>query len=238
MLVYDKRCATFNDDHATLSTVEGRITAEYVLPDESRETPHSEYLFDDDYEVTGAELHYRGGEFYLHVRTKADVEFETADEGNDGHSTVLGVDLGMENVAVTSTGSFWNGSALNHWHREFEKRRGSLQQVSPAYTSQRCSNCGFTHENNRSTSDGQDVFECVKYLRSAQTSSGGGAPVNVCLNRGTLNVNGDYEPAADGGQNGSPRESHRKTASFEASAEFHSAGGPTLNEANGEAVSE
>ncbi|MDB2272209.1 transposase [Halorubrum ezzemoulense] len=311
-LVYDKRCATFNDDHATLSTVEGRITAEYVLPDESRETPHSEYLFNDDYEVTGAELHYRDGEFYLHVRTKADAEFETADDGNDGHSTVLGVDLGIENVAVTSTGTFWNGSELNHWHREFEKRRGSLHQcgtraahetiqsvgrtetgrydhflhtvskelvaeaveygcdviafenltgirermpnakkfhewafrrlfeyieykaeivgisveeLSPAHTSQRCSKCGFTHENNRPTSDGQDVFECLKcgysphadynaakniglkHLRSAQTSSGGGAPVNVRLNRGTLNLNGEYSPAADGGQNGSPRES-------------------------------
>ena len=249
ILVYDKRCATFNDDHVTLSTAEGRITAEYVLPDESRETPHAEYLFTDDYEVTGAELHYRDGEFYLHVRTKPDVEFETADDGNDGHSTVLGVDLGIENVAVTSTGTFWNGSELNHWHREFEKRRGSLQQrgtraahetiqsvgrtetgrydhflhtvskelvaeaveygcdviafenltgirermprakkfhewafrrlfeyieykaeivgisveeVNPAYTSQRYSKCGFTHENNRLTSDGQDVFECLK----------------------------------------------------------------------------
>jgi IS605 OrfB family transposase len=127
-LVYDKRCATFNDDHATLSTVEGRITAEYVLPDESRETPHSEYLFNDDYEVTGAELHYRDGEFFLHVRTKADVEFETTEEGDTEHRTVLGVDLGIENVAVTSTGTFWNGAELNHWHREFEKRRGSLQQ--------------------------------------------------------------------------------------------------------------
>ena len=113
-LVYDKRCATFNDDHATLSTVEGRITAEYVLPDENRKTPHSEYLYNDDYEVTGAELHYRDGEFYLHVRTKADVEFETADDGNGEHSTVLGVDLGIENIAVTSTGTFWNGAELNH----------------------------------------------------------------------------------------------------------------------------
>ena len=127
-LVYDKRYATFNGDHATLSTVDGRITAEYVLPNENRETPHSEYLFNNDYEVTGGERHYRDGEFYLHVRTKADVESETADDGNDEHSTVLGVDLGIENIAVTSTGGSWNGSELNHWHRGFEKRRGSLQQ--------------------------------------------------------------------------------------------------------------
>ncbi|KAB7519098.1 transposase, partial [Halosegnis rubeus] len=46
-----------------------------------------------------------------------------------------------------------------------------------------------------------------------------GAPVDVRLNRGMLNVNGEYEPAYEG-QNGSPRES------------------PTLNEANGETVSE
>ncbi|WP_332897235.1 RNA-guided endonuclease InsQ/TnpB family protein [Haladaptatus sp. CMSO5] len=312
-LVYDKRCATFNDDHATLSTVEGRITADYILPNERRTTPHSAYLFNDDYEVTGAELHYRDGEFYLHIRTKADVEAEMSDEGNDGHSTVLGVDLGIENTAVTSTGRFWSGSELNHWHREFEKRRGSLQQrgtraahetiqsvghtetgryeqflhtvskglvaeavendcriiafenltgirermprakkfhawafrrlfeyvsykaevegisveqVNPQYTSQRCSKCGFTHRGNRPSSNGQDVFECLKcgyslhadynaakniglkHLRSTQKSSDGGAPVGVRLNRGTLNVSGEYSPASDG-QNGSPRESPR-----------------------------
>ncbi len=60
----------------------------------------------------------------------------------------------------------------------------------------------------------------LKYLRSAQKSSDGSAPVNVRLNRGTLNVNGDYEPSADGGQNGSSRENS------------------ALNKANGEAVSE
>lgn len=58
-LEYDKRSATFHDDHASLSTVGGRITAEYVLPDEDRDTPHSSYLFSDDYETTGATLHYR-----------------------------------------------------------------------------------------------------------------------------------------------------------------------------------
>ncbi len=123
---YNRRNATFHDDHATLSTVGGRITAEYVLPDEDRDTPHSQYLCSDDYETTGATLHYReaADEFYLHVRTKADVD----DPDPPENGTVLGVDIGVENIAVTSTGVFWSADELDHWHREYEKRRVSMQQ--------------------------------------------------------------------------------------------------------------
>ena len=237
-------------------------------------------------------------------------------------SAVLGVDLGVDQLAVTSTGTFWSGHELDHWRREYEKRRASLQQcgsrhaheniqavgrketerftmmlhriangiieeaaengctviafdeltrirdrlsgaswghkwaferlyeyveykaelygidveqVDPENTSRRCSHCGFTHPANR---DGEE-FACLKcgyenhadynaakniglrYLRRNQTEDGGGAPVSVRLNRGTLNANRAYEPlAGNSGQSGSPRES------------------PTLNEANGEAVSE
>jgi len=208
------------------------------------------------------------------------MEFDTVDDGNDGHSTVLSLDLGVENVAVTSTGEFWKGSELNHWHREFEKRPSSLQQcgtradhetiqsvgrtetgrydnflhtvskelvaetvknscdtitfenlteirdripnakqfhawtfrrlfayaeykveigdlsvkqVNPAYTSQWCSKCGTTFRENRQTQQRFCFQKCsyevnadynaaknigLKYLRSAQRSSGGGAPVN------------------------------------------------------------
>ncbi len=55
---YDKRSATFHDDRVSLSTVNGRIEAEYVLPPEG-DNPHTKYLRDDDYEVTGATLQYR-----------------------------------------------------------------------------------------------------------------------------------------------------------------------------------
>lgn len=44
-------------------------------------------------------------------------------------STVLGVDLGIEQIAVTSTGMFWNGGYLNHRRREYERVRGKLQQT-------------------------------------------------------------------------------------------------------------
>jgi putative transposase len=308
-VVYDKRCATFHDEYVSLATVDGRIEVGYVLPDEDRDTPHSRYLDTDDYEVTGAELHTKDGEWFLHLRTKAEMESDTSEQATTGHSTVLGVDLGVNQLAVTSTGMFWSGHEFDHWRRVYEQRRASLQQcgsrhaheniqsvamketgrfkmmlhriangiieeaaengctviafealtgirdrlsgaswghkwaferlyeyvaykaelygidaetVDPENTSHRCSHCGFTHPDNR---DGED-FECLKcgyenhadynaakniglrYLRRNQTGDGGGAPVGVRLNRGMLNVNGEYEPpAGDSGQSGSPRES-------------------------------
>jgi len=89
-----------------------------------------------------------------------------------------------------------------------------VKQINPAYTSQRCSKCGFTHEVNRPPNNGQDEFGCLKcgcdvhadynaakniglkYLRDQQKSGRGGAPVGVRLNSGTLNVNGGYSPPA------------------------------------------
>ena len=127
-IVYDKRCATFHDEYVSLATVNGRIEADYVLPNEERETPHARYLFNPEYEVTGGDLHFRVGDWFLHVRTKADVKADTPAEGDAGHSTVLGVDLGVNNLAVTSTGTFWTANEFNHWKAEYEKRRGDLQQ--------------------------------------------------------------------------------------------------------------
>ncbi len=241
----------------------------------------------------------------------------------------------MNQLAVTSTGTFWSGNEFDHWRREYEKRRASLQrcgsrhaheniqavgrketgrfkmmlhriangiieeavengctviafeeltgirdrlsgaswghkwaferlyeyveykaelhgidveQVDPENTSRRCSHCGFTHPDNR---DGED-FECLKcgyenhadynaakniglrYLRRNQTGDGGGAPVGVCLNRGTLNANGEYEPPAeDFGQSGSPRES--PSGGSQPPRRQTSSDG-TLNEANGDSA--
>ena len=127
---YDKRSATFHDDHVSLSTVNGRIEADYVLPPEG-DNPQTKYLRNDEYEVTGATLQYRDGTdtFFLHIGTKTDVESEIPDEGDAENSTVLGVDLGIEQIAVTSSGMFWSGDYLNHRRREYERVRGDLQRT-------------------------------------------------------------------------------------------------------------
>ncbi|RLM83596.1 transposase, partial [Halobellus sp. Atlit-38R] len=38
----------------------------------------------------------------------------------------------------------------------------------------------------------------LQYLRRRQNADDGGAPVDVRLNRGTLNVSGEYNPPASG----------------------------------------
>ncbi|MDZ7746879.1 MAG: transposase [Halobacteriales archaeon] len=291
--VYDKRSATFHRDHVSLSTPDGRVECEYILPDDS-ETPPTKYVANEDYEFRMAHLQYRDGDWYLHASMRK-VEEDT--EPDTEHRTVLGVDLGVNNLAVASTGTFWSADEFNHWRREYEKRRGSLQQcgsrarprehrtrrseregrfeiylhtvanelieeavenecshivfedlthirenipeatwqhvwafrrlyeyveykaeehgievvqVDPRNTSKRCSTCGFTHDENRH----EESFECqqcgyenhadynaaknigLQYLRRRQNADDGGAPVDVRLNRGTLNVSGEYVPPA------------------------------------------
>jgi IS605 OrfB family transposase len=290
MVRYDERTVTYNNGSCTLSTVNGRVEAEYVLPD-GDDNPQTEYL-QDDWEKTGATLHYRDGGYYLHISVKKRIESEETENG-----TVLGVDLNTRgSLAVTSNGVYWSIEELNHWRREYEKRRKSLQehgsryahenvqrvgekekgrfknclhrvakeiveeavengcsviamedlerirdnlnrwhdwayrrlyqyvkykaeergvrvtQENPEHTSQRCSKCGFTHPQNRSGSE----FKCgkcgyenhadynaaknvgMKYLRRSKKATGGGAPVGVRLNNGTLKANGEYSPTASG----------------------------------------
>ncbi|WP_042666004.1 RNA-guided endonuclease TnpB family protein [Haloferax sp. ATB1] len=315
-VVYDKRSATFHRDHVSLSTVNGRVECDYVLPDDAEGTPIHKYLLNEDYEFRMSTLQYdrSTGSFYLHARMRrttdeqeqsktdsSDVHQMSPDAAhqNAKHRTVLGVDLNVDgSFAVTSTGAFiGNADEMNHRRREFEKTRGSMQQagtrsahlsiqsmkdrehrwmqdelhhasnqildeardhdcthvafenlagirdrmagakrfhawafrrlyhyveykaemygvevdqVSPAYTSQRCSSCGFTHESNRQSKHQFVCQKCeyelnadynaskniarklLKRLHSGQKSSSGGAPCQYALASGTLNLNGDY----------------------------------------------
>ncbi|WP_436911235.1 RNA-guided endonuclease InsQ/TnpB family protein [Halosimplex marinum] len=308
-VVYDKRAATFHRDHVSLSTINGRVECDYVIPDDAEGTPIGEYLLNKNYEFRTSTLQYdRPTEsFYLHARMR---QTEDTDQGHSTaffdseHRTVLGVDLNVDgSLAVTSTGAFiGNADEMNHRRREFEKTRGSMQQtgtrsahlsiqsmedrehrwmqdelhrasnriieeardhdcthisfenltdirermadakrfhawafrrlveyveykaemvgiavaqVSPAYTSQRCSKCGFTHETNRRSKHQFVCQKCgyelnadynaskniarklLKKLHSGQTSSGGGAPCQCALTSGTLNLNGEYTASVD-----------------------------------------
>jgi IS605 OrfB family transposase len=131
---YDKRAATFHTDHVSLSTVNGRIKCDYVLPADETNTPFEAYLTGDNWEFRTSTLHYKPfkDEFWLHIGFKR-IEEETDSMETDAavpeHRTVLGIDLGVENLAVASTGRFWTGDELDHWHHEFQQRRSDLQQT-------------------------------------------------------------------------------------------------------------
>ena len=308
-VVYDKRSATFHRDHVSLSTVNGRVECDYVLPDDPEGTPIGGYLLNEDYEFRMSTLQYdRSTEsFYLHARmrrTESDEQEQSTASFDAKHRTVLGVDLNVDgSLAVTSTGAFiGNADEMNHRRREFEKTRGSMhqtgtrsahlsmqsmndrehrwmqdelhrvsnqildeardhgcthiafenltdirermagakrfhawafrrlyqyveykaemygievEQVSPAYTSQRCSMCGFTHESNRQSKHQFVCQKCeceldadynaskniarklLKRLHSGQTSSSGGAPCQCALTSGTLNLNGEFHASVD-----------------------------------------
>lgn len=142
-VLYDKRSATFNDDHATLSTPNGRVTCEYVLPPDSEreETPFKRYYESDDWDASSATLQYdeQDDMFYLHVTLKNPDYESDGTERQEAESrgeapengVVLGVDLNVTGTfAVTSTGEFI-GSAdyLTHKRDQYAQRRARIQQT-------------------------------------------------------------------------------------------------------------
>jgi putative transposase len=128
---YDTRSATFYRNKASLSTVDGRIELPFVLPADSP-TPYERFVLSGEYEFRESTLRYDAttDKFYLNISTRRydsdgdDPEVSTDTE----HQTVLGIDLGVNSLAVASTGTFWQGDEYNHWCHEFEKRRGEMQQ--------------------------------------------------------------------------------------------------------------
>ena len=302
---HDKRTASFFEDHATLATTAERVSVDYRLPNDLRGTPHEEYLLNEEFEITTADLLRRDGDWYLHISLKSTEDTPQSNRSATEHQTVLGVDSGVTNIAVTSSGAFWSGRELQHWQREYEKRRGVLHQLdtrdahriirsvgrkergrftemlhrisneliaeaercgcavivfedltgirrregaswghlwafnrlyqyvmyksfprdidvartNPTNSSVRCSTCGFIDRENR---DGES-FTCLdcgyqnhadynaakniglRYLRSDQNGSDGGAPLGVRLNSGTLHANGEISSLQDDVEHESPR---------------------------------
>jgi len=153
-VVYDKRSATFHRDHVSLSTVNGRVECDYVIPDDSERTPIGEYLLNEDYDFRMSTLQYdRSTEsVYLHARmgratdeqepsttdssdvqqTQSDAAHQNAKGSEDAkHRTVLGVDLNVDgSLAVTSTGAFiGNADEMNHRRHQKPPASGWLTRA-------------------------------------------------------------------------------------------------------------
>ena len=128
-MVFDRRTLTVfpHQEKITLTTLgdHSRVHADLALP-ENPDGYQYDYLHNDEWECTESTLHYRDGEWYIHLgyRTaKQDAKATTQ------HGTVLGVDFGVNQIAVTSTARFFHAGELNHHRRECERVRGELQQT-------------------------------------------------------------------------------------------------------------
>ncbi len=126
---YDTRTMTlFDDQTVSLTTTDSRVRVDLVLP-EDPDGYQRQYLDGDGWEPTESTLTARDGDFFLHIgfrRYRNDTERSTDTTEN---GTVLGVDLGVENIAVTSTARFFPGGELTHHFDRFEGVRGSLQRT-------------------------------------------------------------------------------------------------------------
>jgi IS605 OrfB family transposase len=132
-VLYDKRSATFYRNNVSLSTVNGRVECDFELPSNSP-TPYERYVLSEEFEFRASTLQYDAvnDEFYFHITTrKYDSEGDDSEDAevsaDTEHQTVLGIDLGVTSLAVSSTGRFWHGDDYDHWIQEFEKRRGEMQ---------------------------------------------------------------------------------------------------------------
>ena len=123
-LDYITKSFTVHNDHASLATVDGRVHADFVLPSDS-DTPQHRYFLDADYDLGRSTLVPKRDAYYLHLTV--DLPLSTASLEPETPA-ILGVDLGLSNIAVSSTGRFWNGDEITHWRNQYQRRRRSLQQ--------------------------------------------------------------------------------------------------------------
>lgn len=124
---YDANTMTvFDDGTVSLSTTDSRIRPELVLP-QSSDGYQYQYLDNDEWSLTESRLTVRDGEYYLHLGFRKP-ESKSAPSTAECR-TVLGVDLGLDNLAVTSTAHFEPGRKLSHERRGFERVRRALQQT-------------------------------------------------------------------------------------------------------------
>jgi transposase len=106
---YDARSATFYHNKVSLATVDGRVEPSFVLPADSP-TPYERYVLSENYEFRESTVRYDAvdDEFYIQLSTRRiDGNAEVSVDAGHPDQTVLGIDLGVNSLAVSSTGTFW-----------------------------------------------------------------------------------------------------------------------------------
>lgn len=111
---YDARSYSVHLDEgkASLATINGRVIVHFSICDYYRQ-----YV---GWKTCSADLCYRDGAFYLHVVVQApSPHVET--------NGVLGIDLGIVNLATDSEGNVYSGERINAYRRRVARSRRLLQ---------------------------------------------------------------------------------------------------------------
>ena len=112
-LDFDRRTFTFNSDKIRLTTINGRIDVPIEIP---------EYYFkylDWSYQI--AKLIIKDNKYFLYVTFRRDINMPSS----TGKS--IGIDLGINNIAVTSDKRFFNSSKIKKKKIMFKRLRTKLQ---------------------------------------------------------------------------------------------------------------
>lgn len=108
-------------DRVSLNTLKGRVVCHLVLG-----ARQHAMLIDPVWEVGGADLVWRRGIYYLHITQRRDAP-DTPEHAPEGG--VLGLDLGIVNLATDSEGEAFSGTAVKKARQRYHTRRQRLQKV-------------------------------------------------------------------------------------------------------------
>lgn len=112
---FDKRTLTIKNRSCTFSTINGRVKTNYFVGNYQKQI-----LDDPNYEFRTATLTYINENFFLNITIVKPALIKQPE-------VVMSVDLGIKNIAVTSTGKFFRSGLLNDSRRQFREKRAKLQ---------------------------------------------------------------------------------------------------------------
>jgi len=112
------RSASIKNNVLSLATVEGRVKIPFTIPD-----CYKKY-FSWDVKESLLRIDKKGRCFFLFTFSK---EVTATEQNIDSQSNVLGIDLGVNNLAVCSDGRFYNSAKVKRIKRKFKYLRSKLQ---------------------------------------------------------------------------------------------------------------
>ncbi|MBW2981957.1 transposase [Candidatus Woesearchaeota archaeon] len=112
------RSASFKNNVLSLATVKGRVKIPFTIPD-----CYKEY-FSWNVKESLLRIDKKGRCFFLFTFSK---EISATEQNSCSQNIVLGIDLGVNNLAVCSDGRFYNSTKVKQIKRKFKYLRGKLQ---------------------------------------------------------------------------------------------------------------